>query len=250
MSARTVVIFAGSATLSGVDRALRNSGIRVLRLRSLETRPVDPGIWLRRLSAFRGPDTALVTSRTAVLAGVVPWLRAEVRRRSIEFWAVGPGTTAALRAAGLRRIRHPRTLGALGVARALGREGPRRIVYFRSAAAGTRLARELRAQGHEVADLVVYRLDRPAPLGLRACRAVSRADLLVVTSPSGLSELRRQLDRRTFRQLARARPLLVLGERSRRAARGHGFRHISVAPSTTAQRFTRHLLRELDHAGP
>ena len=85
-------------------------------------------------------------------------------------------------------------------------------------------------------------------LSTHSRRALAAADLLVATSPSNLSNLRRVLDRRTFSQLCESAPLVVLGERSRRAACGHGFRHVSVAPSTTAQRFTRHILHELRDA--
>ena len=136
----------------------------------------------------------------------------------------------------------------MAVARAIGRTPKRRVLYFRSDLAGPGLARRLRSQGHRVVDLVVYRLTSPAPLTSRDRQGLSRVDLLVVTSSSGLSDLRRRLGRSTLSHLAGGTPLVVLGNRSRRVARELGFRRISVAPSTTAQRFTRHLLRELRHA--
>ncbi|MGI0053651.1 MAG: uroporphyrinogen-III synthase, partial [Thermoplasmata archaeon] len=111
------------------------------------------------------------------------------------------------------------------------------------------LARALRKRGHRVADLVVYRLTATPPPSARARRELARATLLVVSSPSGISELRRGLGPDGFARLLRRTRLVVLGDRSRRAARGHGFRRVSVAPSTTAQRFTRHLLGELRDAG-
>jgi uroporphyrinogen-III synthase len=245
----TVVLLSAPGTLEGIDPLLHRAGARLVRLASLEPRPVDPTRWLERLARAPRPDTVVVTSRTAVGAGVRPWRRASGPfPASLEFWAVGPGTAQALRRAGVRRVHRPRTVGAMAVAKSLGRRLPRRVVYFRSDLAGPRLARTLRGQGHRVVDLVVYRLEAPPPLTARARRELSRADLLVATSPSGLSNLRRRLDRPTFSRLSRTTRLVVLGERSRRAAHGHGFRHTSVAPSTTAQRFTRHLLRELRNA--
>ena len=245
----TIVLLSASDTLSGIDPLLRQAGTRLVRLTSLEPRPVDPARWLDRLQRAPFPDTVVVTSRAAVGAGVEPWQRvAGPFPKSLEFWAVGPRTAQALRQVGVRRVRRPRSVGAEAVAKALGRKGRRTVVYLRSESAGKDLARALRGRGHHVVDLVVYRLG-PAPrLTDEAIRELSGADLLVATSPSGLSNLRRQLDRPTFRRISRTSRLVVLGERSRRAARGHGFRHTSIVPSTTAQRFTRTLLRELRDA--
>jgi len=245
----TVVLLSAPGTLEGIDLGLRRANVRLVRLASVEPRPVDPTVWLRRLTRAPKPDTVVVTSRAAVGAGVRPWRRASGPfPLSLEFWAVGPGTAEALRRAGIRPVHRPRTVGAMAVSKALGRRPARRVVYFRSDFAGPRLARALRGQGHRVVDLVVYRLETPPPLTARTRRELSTAGLLVATSPSGLSGLRRRLDRATFSRLTRTVHLVVLGERSRRAARGHGFRDISVVPSTTAQRFTHHLLRELRNA--
>ena len=244
----TVVLLSSADTLAGIDPRLRRAGVRLVRLTAVEARPVEPARWLGRLARGPPPDTVVVTSRNAVRAGVVPWRRAgSGAPASVEFWAVGPGTASALHAAGIRRVHRPRVAGALAVARAIGRTPRRRVVYFRSDIAGPTLARELRQRGHRVVDVVVYRSVRPHRWSARARRALESADVLVATSPSSLTFLR-ALGRAAFARLASATPLVVLGDRSRRSARRHGFRHISVAPSTTAQRFTRHLLRELRNA--
>jgi len=244
-----VALIAGPGTLARVDDELRHAGVRPVRIASLEPRSVDPSVWLARLARTRPPDTVVVTSRTAIAAGVRPWRRVRGPfAPSVEFWAVGPGTAQALRRAGIRRVRRPKAVSATALTGALARTPPRRIVYLRSDVAGPRLARSLRAAGHQVDDLVVYRLAAPPRLSARAREEVGSADLLVVTSPSGLSSLRRQLGPPTFARIARTAHLVVLGERSRRAARGHGFRRTSVAPSTTAQRFTQFLLKELRDA--
>jgi uroporphyrinogen-III synthase len=248
-SPRTVVLLSAPGTLDGIDPLLRRAGVRLIRVRSLMPRPVSPTIWLKRLERDARPDTVVVTSRAAVEAGVRPWRRSFGRfPTALEFWAVGPGTARALRQAGIRQVHRPRAVGTPALAKSLGQRPSRAVVYFRSDLAGPRLARALRKLGHRVVDLVVYRDELPARFTARARRELASADGLIVTSPSGLSSLRRRLDRPSFSRLTRTARLVVLGDRSRRAARAHGFRHISVAPSTTAQRFTRHLLRELRDA--
>lgn len=243
-----IVLVAGPGTLAEVDSGLRRARVRLVRIISLEPRPVHPTIWLARLARARPSDTVVVTSRAAVEAGVRPWRRARGPfGPSIEFWAIGPGTAHALRRAGIHRVCRPKSVSASAIAGALARTPPRRIVYFRSDVAGPRLARSLRAGGHQVVDLVVYRLEAPPRLTALNREELRAADLLVVTSPSGLSYLRRRLGRTSFARIARTCPLVVLGDRSRRAARAHGFRWTSVAPSITAQGFTHFLLGELRH---
>lgn len=242
----TVVLLSAPGTLGGVGPLLRRADVRVVRVRSLDPRPVAPAIWLGRLSRNLRPNTVVVTSRRAVMAGVRPWLRAVGAFPSdLEFWAVGPGTARALRAAGVPRVRCPRTVGVEGVARSLRTGPPRCIVYLRSDLAGPHLARVLRKAKHRVVDVIVYRVERPPPLTREERAAIRTADLLVVTSPSGIADVAERLGRTTFSRLRRATPLVVLGERSRREARRRHFQRVSVAPSTTPQRFTRHLLGEL-----
>lgn len=244
-----VVLFSAPDTLTDVDPLLARAGARLVRVSSVEPQPVDPSLWLKALARAPVPDTVVVTSRAAVAAGVTPWRRASGPfPRTMEFWTVGPSTARALRQAGVRRVHRPRTIDAMAIVRSLRRRAPRKVVYLRSDLAGPGLARALRAHRHRVTDVVVYRLKTPSRLTAQERRALSSADLLVVTSPSGLTELRRRLGSRTFVRLARTTPVVLLGARSERAARGHGFRHTSVIPPTRAQRFTHHLLRELRNA--
>ena len=245
----TIALVSVPGTLSEVDPLLRRAGVLLVRLASVRIQAVEPSEWLHRLLRTPRPDTVVITSRAAVNSGVRPWFRgSKPDLAALDFWAVGPETARALREAGIRRVHRPRSVGALGIARALGRAAPRNIVCFRSNAAGPRLARSLRSLGHRVSDVVVYRLESGPRFSERSRRALVSADLIVISSPSGLSEVRHRLDRTTFGKIAKTRRIVVLGERSLRSARGHGFRQVSVVPPTTAQRFTRHLLRELEHA--
>ncbi|MGC2289344.1 MAG: uroporphyrinogen-III synthase [Thermoplasmata archaeon] len=244
-----VALVSGPSTLEAIDPILRNAGVRLVRIDALESRPVEPASWLGRLARTAMPDTVVVTSQAAVVNGVQPWLRTLTdSTETVEFWAAGPETAKALRAAGVRRVRQSGTLGASGILQALPGASHRAILYFRSNKAGPLLARQLRDLGHRVSDVVVYRIGTARPFGLRDRRFLADADLVVATSPSSLSSLRRGLHPASFLRLRRNAKLVVLGERSRRAARGHGFRRIHVAPSPNAQRFTRYLLRELRDA--
>jgi uroporphyrinogen-III synthase len=245
----TVALLSTPGTLKGLDRSLTRAGVRLFRVRSLEPREVDPVGWIRRVSSRARPDTVVVTSRWAVRAGVRPWREIEGGfPASLEFWAIGPATASALRRAGIPHIHRPREIGSEGIAAALARGPKRRIVYLRSNLAGSKLVRALRAHGHRVTDVIVYTVEMPPPLTARERTAILGADVLVVTSPSGLADLSYRIGRSAFARLARSTPLVVLGERSRRAAELRHFVRISVVPSADTQPFTRHLLREVRNA--
>lgn len=249
--APSVVLFSGSDTLPGIDQPLRREGVRSVRIASWKAQPIDPDRWRARLSRPPVVDTVVITSRTAVTHGVRPW-RAGLGRfpEGLEFWAVGPGTARALRRAGVKRVHRPASVGADRLIQALRGGRSRRIAYLRSDLAGPRLARALRRSGHSVVDVVVYRTVAPSALAATDRSAIVRAQLLVVTSPSGLTFLRDHLGPKDFSRVARTVPLVVLGERSRTTARRLAFRRVSVAPGSTPQRFTRFVLRELHHAPP
>jgi uroporphyrinogen-III synthase len=245
----TIVVLSAPGTLERVDRGLERAGVRSIRIRSVEPRAIDPTVWIRRLSKRVRPDTVVVTSRWAVRAGVVPWRTIDgPLPDSVEFWAVGPTTAYFLRHAGVAHVHTPKVAGGEGIVRALATGPKRRVVYLRSNLAGGKLVRALRAQGHRVTDVVVYEVEMPPPLTPKERDEILAADLLLVTSPSGLADLSYRIGRTAFARLARRTPLVVLGERSRRAAQRRHFLRISVAPSAHTQPFTRHLLRELRNA--
>lgn len=242
-----IVLFSAAGSLRFLETAARRRGWRLVRIRSIESRPVPPARWLPRVRRWGLPDMVVATSRAGVEAGVRPWAAAvRAPRGRIAAWAVGPATARALRAAGFRPVRSPPRVGAAALARSLGRRPPGRLLYFRSDRAGPGLGRALRRGGHTVLDPVVYRVAGGGRLAPAERREIGAARLLIVTSPSGFDELDRRLDPRSRRRLARSVRTVVLGRRSARRARAAGFRRLSVAPSTAAQRFTRHLLDELD----
>ena len=250
-SVRTIAVLSAPDTLGGIEPRLERAGVRVLRIPTIEPIAVAWDRWHARVDRMPRVDAVVVTSRSGVTAGVRPWLKhASPRPRSVEFWAVGPATLRALRAAGVRRVRQPPTVGALALTREFEGKPPLTVLYFRSDRAGSGLARRLRRQRHHVLDVVVYRLGPTPKITSAARRDLALAELWVVTSPSSLDALRTGLGARRFAQLVRGARLVVLGERTRKAAVAHGFRRVSIAPATTIQRFTQLLLSELRDARP
>lgn len=245
-----VVVLTGAAgSLAGVDEQLARAGVRVLRLRALDLRPVPPVRWLPGVLDRPMPDAVLVTSREAVVAGIRVWRRA-IRRSddSVEYWGVGPHTAAALRRAGARRVRTAEPPSGAGLLRRFGGPPPRRILYLRSDRAGPGLARGFRGRGHRVVERVVYRVRPAGGSSAREGRALRGADLVVATSPSAIEVVARRAGRSGSPRWARTVRLVVLGERSRRRAIELGFRRIRRVPASDAQRFTGRLLRELRDA--
>ncbi len=243
-----VVLLAANGTLSGLGPAIASSGLRLRRIAALRVVATSPR-WLSGSEAFaRTADTIVVTSRQAVDRRLVRWAHRPPGAPRPEIWAAGPGTAEALRRWGLQRVHQPTALGAEGVLHALGRRRPRAVLHVTSDLAGTELARRLRGQGHRVAQVVSYRV-RPRLTAIREQReGIAAASALVVSSPSVVDGLRRALGPAATRRIGRTMPVFVLGERTARAARSAGLRRVSVAASTSPQRFARELVRAIRDA--
>jgi uroporphyrinogen-III synthase len=242
----TVALLSAPGTLAAIDPLLRRAGVRLLRITTFSPVPTDSRRWVPRVHRAPPPDTIVATSRTGVGAGVAPWLLSGGKvRAAIEFWAVGPGTARALRSLGISGVKAPRQAGTAALGTALDRPAPRQILYFRSQTAGSTFARALRRRGHRVTEVTAYRLAPTTRISPTAHRKLARAKVWIVTSPSSLRALRDALTPSWYARHLGTAHLVVLGERSRREAAAQGFQHISVAPSATPGRFTRHLLREL-----
>ena len=246
---RHVALVAAEGTLEGVAALLKRHHVRVVRLESVRPVARPPREWLSPTVRRMQADLVLATSRAGVESGVGPWW---ARRRPgtgrPEAWAVGGETAAALRQLGFDRVRVPARPGTTGLPRAIGRLPLRRILYFRSDRAGPSLAVRLRREGHRVREVVSYRLRAAPGSAGPARRAVARADLVVVTSPSGLHALKRRLGPRAWKLASTTRNWVVLGENSRATGRRLGISRLRIIPPGTAQRFTRDLLRELSDA--
>ncbi len=242
-----IVLVGAAATFPRLPARLGRAGVRLDRIVVLQPRAVPAGAPMSRWRRFGACDTLVVTSRAAVDAflrrpSVLARLRAEGRP---EVLAIGPGTREALRGVGLPPTWTASTGGSAAIGRHLAHRPARRILYPRSARAGSALPRALRRAGHRVLDLVVYDLAPPRPLGPRALGQLRGADRIVLTSPSALDYLVASVPAPAIALLGPGRRVVAIGPRTARAARARGLRDVRCAPSVAEQRFSRYLLREV-----
>lgn len=237
-----VVVLSAAETFVGLAPAARAVGLAVLRVEAIRPFRCRPR-WVSGRAGDRAPiDTLLITSPHAVGRGLLTWSRRLGGGRTPEAWASGPETAARLRRAGFRAVRRGPGLGVEGLIGAIG-PGTRSLVYLRSDLAGAGTARALRALGHRVLEVVGYRvIPRPATVR-RHARAIRRASVIVLASPSAVLALRRALGVRPLRRLGRTVPAVVLGELTARAATAAGFRFVRASPSVAPQRFASFLVR-------
>lgn len=241
-----ILLAASDRALSEIDRDLGGS-TDFRRWVMVRWRPVDPGRLQRRLARMRPVDGVILTSPAAVESFLAPVLSRAwpAHWRGIRYWASGPATARALRRQGGPRAAVGSPEGSEGVYRALARGPPLRLLYPRSDRAGPELARRLRRHGHRIVEVVAYRHERPGRANERDRRWAQRADLIVVTSPSAWDGLRRALGRSGIEALRRSARWVALGPTTARCLRAAGIRAPSVAPGSSAQRFTPFLLGRL-----
>jgi uroporphyrinogen-III synthase len=244
----SVALVGGTETFAGLHVRLRRHGVALLRVPVIRATVLP----LQGPDAIDAPgrfDTVLMTSRNAARAlGTAPGLVAQLRRQpGLHVIAVGPGTAAALRQLGLHATWTAERGGSAAAVVHFHGSRPRSIFYPRSNRAGSRVGQALRRGGHTVVDPVAYRIDPPARVRPADAQALLRARCVVATSPSALSNLRAALDGVTFDRLRARTGLIVLGDRSARAARGHGFRGVRIAPTTAEEGFTQFLVGVIQH---
>lgn len=242
-------IVSSAEALHGLERRLARRGMTTRRIVTIEFVAEDPGRLRTRLGRWGAFDTLLVTSPRAVSAFVRPVLNPRDRLSPrLETWAAGGTSATALRRLGLRRVRRAEAEGADALLPALARGRARAVLYPRSDLAGPTVARRLRAQGHRVLDLVVYRtLPRTVPSAALK-RLLRPGQTVVVTSPSALAALRRQIPPIAFRRWRGTTRVVALGSRTRRSAQGHGFRRVEEAGSASVEGLTALLARGGRHA--
>ena len=186
----------------------------------------------RRLAQF---DYAIFVSANAAEFGVgdpAAWPAA------VPAFAPGPGTAAALAAAGIGDVRQPRTTmdseGLLALTEFTAPAG-KRVVIFRGGVGRDLLADTLSARGAHVTRVDCYRRARPqsGAEGLVAAWRERRIDAITLTSSEGLDNLWEMLDSYGRSELA-ATPAFV--SHSRIAERAHALKlaHVIVAEPTDA----------------
>jgi uroporphyrinogen-III synthase len=247
----TVVLASSSTALRGLAGELARHGIRLVRIEAVVPRAYPTARWLHSAPLPDDVDMVLVTSARGVSWGVEPWLKAarSAPPRALQFWSAGPLTHRRLLRLVGRYVRRAPGEGTEALLKALPPHGSRRVLYFRSREAGSSVRVELGRRGYTVDEVVCYGLGTPPPPRPADLTQLGRAVALVATSPSALTGLRKVVPAPTFRRFRQGLPLVVLGERSRRAAGGHGYRNVHMVRPASAQRFTRGLLGVLENAG-
>jgi uroporphyrinogen-III synthase len=244
----TLVLVSAPDALPGLDEGFRAIGVRIVRIPVLDFLPRPVSLLRGALTEFGTFDTLVVTSSEVVTAFVRPLSRLiHAQGPSLEIWAAGPTTARALRDRGFLRVHQAAGLGALPIVEALRRSRPRSVVYPRSDRAGPGVARTLRRRGDRVLDLVSYSVRSRTRLTPREVRALADSDAWIMTSPSAISALRSALGNVGLRSMSRAAQVWVLGERTRRAARGHGIHGARSIGGVTTQEITYYVSRWCEH---
>jgi uroporphyrinogen-III synthase len=186
----------------------------------------------RRLAQF---DYAVFVSANAAEFGIgnpAAWPAA------LPAFAPGPGTAAALAAAGVGDIRQPRTTmdseGLLELDEFAAPSG-KRVVIFRGGSGRDLLGNTLTARGAQVTRVDCYRRARPqsGAEGLVAAWRERRVDAITLTSSEGLDNLWEMLDSYGRSELA-ATPAFVSHPRIAERAHALKLARVIVAEPTDA----------------
>jgi uroporphyrinogen-III synthase len=245
-----VVVAASAGTFAGLAEALQSVPSEVVSIPLLTFAPPDDwepvDLALRRWSeyeavVFTSPRSAKAVLGRAKARGLT--LAPTPARSAPQIWAAGPGTAREL-GSGFGPIRQPpeRAAGEAGAAVALAAEmsaaGLRGPVLFPCGdLRRDELPRRLGMQGIAVDEVVCYRTVLAGEAEAR--RAASRAQVLVVASPSVAGLLARSCS-------PGGRPALVaVGPSTAEAARTHGWPPARVASAPTVEALATELRRLL-----
>jgi uroporphyrinogen-III synthase len=184
------------------------------------------------LRAALAAERVLVTSPAAVRAACA--LQPLRRRRGQSWFAVGAGTAATLRRAGIDDVAAPARMDSEGLLALPGLHGVRGSTIGLISAPGGRgrIVPALQRRGARVLRADVYeRMPiAPSPRAVAALRALAAPAWLLLSSGEALAHLLDALPGDAVAALRRAR-VAAASERLARLARGHGFRRIVTATS-------------------
>lgn len=191
-----------------------------------------------RLTTF---DTAIFISKNAVDYGLRAMHTRGQNLDALTVMAVGQGTAARLRAAGIADLIAPKLassegLLALECLQAEQVHG-RRILIFRGVGGRETLAETLRTRGASVEYVELYRRSQPAvdPAPVRAMLDNKAVGIVIITSSEGLESLLEQIGAES-RMALLSLPLLVFSARTANYAKQQGWEGpaiISADPGDT-----------------
>ncbi|HSH40620.1 MAG TPA: uroporphyrinogen-III synthase [Arenicellales bacterium] len=220
-----VLITRPAAQASHLAELVRAAGGEAARFPTLEIEPMDPGP--QQVKALEAADTVVFVSANAAAHG---WPLLRDSRDGKRIIAVGRATARALRELGCADVRTPD--GPAGSSEEL-LDSPllddvsgTGVCIVRGAGGREALKGVLEARGAKVSYLECYRRQRPAApdAGILAESLEHDRPALVVsvTSVTGLANLV-DLTPDKLRPRLLSRPLVVIGERQREAAREKGW---------------------------
>jgi uroporphyrinogen-III synthase len=212
---------------AALRRAAAQRGLQVVALSPWRLVLLDDPAARQALRAALDADVAVFTSPAAVRAArALQRLRA---RRGQAWCAVGTGTAAALRRAGIARVEVPVRMDSEGLlALPALREVAGRTVGVVTAPGGRdRLVPALQAREARVRRADVYRREPlpPSPRAVAALRALDGAAWLALSSGEALAHVLAQLPADAAAVLRRAH-VVAASERLAELARDQGFAHV------------------------
>lgn len=222
---------------AGLRRAAAAHGAKLLALSTLRIEPRIDAATRDALRAALAADAVVFTSPNAVHAALaLQDLRAGGARagRARAWLAVGAGTAAALRRAGIDLVQSPSRMdsdGLLALPALQGGHG-RRIGLVTAPGGRDRIAPTLRERGIEVlrADVYARVPISPAPRTLARLRALQAPLLLALSSAEAFAALLDVVPGDVQATLRRAR-VLAASARLATLARGCGFGDVAIAAS-------------------
>lgn len=188
LAGRRVVVTRPRARARELCAALSWRGAEVVPFPVIETVTATGGALARALAALEHYDWIALTSAAAVEAfAECRRERGDARAVRTRIAAVGPGTAAAARDAGLVVTATPAVHTGAALAGAMGPLAGRRVLLPASAIARPETAAALRAAGADV-DVVAAYTTEPVTPEAAALRELGRgADAVTFTSPSTVS---------------------------------------------------------------
>jgi uroporphyrinogen-III synthase len=207
-------------------------GARVLALSPWRLQALDDPASREALRAALACSRIVFTSPAAVRAAT--HLRALRAREGQQWFAVGAGTAAALRRAGIAAVIAPTRMDSDGLLALPGLQDVRgRDIGLVTAAGGRELiAPTLRGRGARVLRANVYAriATRPSPRAINDLRALQAPAWLMLSSGAALEQLLATLPADALTAL-RSAHVAAASDRLARLAQSHGFRHIVTAAS-------------------
>ena len=213
-------------------RAAAMHGARVLALSPWRLQALDDPASRDALRAALACDRVVFTSPAAVRAATR--LQALRAREAQQWFAVGAGTAAALRRAGIASVIAPTRMDSDGLLSLPGLQdvGEREIGLVTAAGGRDIIAPTLQQRGARVLRANVYAriAIKPSPRVIRDLRTLRAPAWLMLSSGAALEQLLATLPP-TVVDALRLASVVAASERLARLAQAHGFERIVVAAS-------------------